>query len=253
MTDKKSSQLNPTTPATCAGTKYAHSSIGSAEPPQGFKKAPTIITPGGKSPRATLVEVVENSHASTSEQQVEFEYRNLIAIFGGLSTKISTLGPEPLFRIAQSLSYQQQNEIDPRNVVFGQRLLAVPEDELALHNAIMMTFKGGIMPIIENISMASETTTGTLYWRSTKSPNGYLVQSLEVADRDTQRCLFARVTPLSTVWPPPIILSAEVSDNTVWDFRLREGEMGHNALLAIAQQLDKRYCGAFFTKVCTNI
>src|ERR1700723_1310979 len=240
--DKKNSQSNPTTLATRAGTKYACSSIGSAEPLRGFKKAPTIITPGGKSPRAMLVEVVENSHASTSEQQVEFEYRNLIAIFGGLSTKISTLGPEPLFRIAQLLSYQQRNEIDPRNVVFGQRLLAMPEDELALHNAIMTTFKGGIMPIIEDISMASEMTTGTLYWRSAKLPNGYLAQSLEVANRDTQCRSFAWVAPLSTVWPSPITLSAEVSDNTVWDFRLREGETGHNALLAIAQQLDKHYC-----------
>lgn len=252
MTEKKSAQSNPTTPATRAGTKYACSSIGSAEP-RGFKKAPTIITPEGKSPRATLVEVVENSHASTSnEPQVEFEYRNLIAIFGGLSTEYSTLGPEPLFRIAQSLSHQQRNKIDPRNVVFGQRLLAVPEDELALHNAIMATFKGGILPMMENISMA-ETTMGTLYWRSSESPNGYLAQSKEIADRDVQRRSFAWVAPLITVWPPPITLSAEASDNTVWDFKLRQGETGRSALLAIAQRLDKRYCGAFFAKVRTNI
>jgi hypothetical protein len=199
-------------------------------------------------------EVVENSHATTSEQQqVEFEYRNLITIFGGLSTETSTLGPEPLFRIAQSLSYRQHNKIDPRNVVFGQRLLAVLEDELALYNAILATFKGGFMPIIEDISMASKTTAGTLYWRSAKSPNGYLAQGPEIADRDTQRRSFAWVAPLSTVWPPPIMLSAEVSDNMVWDFKLREGETGRSALLAIAQQLDKRYCGAFFAKVRTNI
>jgi hypothetical protein len=196
---------------------------------------------------------VENSHTSTSEQQVEFEYRNLIAIFGGLSTKISTLGLEPLFWIAQSLSYQQQNEINLRNIVFGQRLLAMPEDKLALHNAIMAMFKGGIMPIIEDISMVLETTTGILYWRSTKLPNGYLAQGQEIADRDTQRYSFAWVVPLSTVWPPPITLSAEMSDNMVWDFRLQEGETRHSAHLAISQQLDKHYCGAFFAKVHTNI
>lgn len=201
-----------------------------------------------------MVEVVENSHApSSSEPQVEFEYRTLIAIFGGLSTKHSTLGPEPLFQIAQSLSYQQRMEIDPRNVVFGQRLLAVPEDELALYNAINATFKGGFMPVIKDISMASDTTTETLYWRSAKSPNGYLVQSMEIANRDTQRRSFAWVALLTAVWPPFIMLSAKVSDNTVWDFRLREGETGCSALLAIAQQLDKRYYGAFFAKVCTNI
>jgi len=70
-------------------------------------------------------------------------------------------------------------------MVFGQRLLAMPEDKLVLYNAINATFKGGIKPIIKDISMGSDTMTKTLYWRFAKSTNRHLMQSMEITDRDT--------------------------------------------------------------------
>jgi hypothetical protein len=138
--------------------------------------------------------------------------------------------------------------------VLEQRLLAVPEDELALYNAVNSMFKGGTKPMVEDIELGSDMMQGTLYWRSSKtSATGHLAQGMEIVDRDTQHRSFTWVAPLSSTWPPPLTLSTEVADNMVWDFRLQEGETGHSALFALAEQLDKRYCGAFFAKVCTNI
>ena len=75
----------------------------------------------------------------------------------GLTAENSTLGPEALFRIAQLLSHQQRNKIHHLNVVLGQRLLAVPEDEMMLYNAINVTFRGGIKPMMDDVELGSKT------------------------------------------------------------------------------------------------
>lgn len=151
---------------------------------------------------------------SPPEQQTEFEYRNLIAIFGELSKENSQLGSATLFWIAQSLSHQQRNGIHRLDTILKQRLLAVPEDELALYNAVNATFKGGTKPMLEDIELGSDMTQGTLYWRSPKmSATGHLAQRMEIVDRDTQRRSFTWVAPLSLTWPPPLTLSTEVADD----------------------------------------
>ena len=253
MTDKSSLHLSnshPNTPATRSGKKYVHSSVGSAEQRSGFKKTPTVILPGASGSRLPVL-VTSTPRAPSSKQTHLSGSSSTVALFGELSAK--TLSPETIYRIAELFSQQSLNKVHPYDVILERRLLANPADDLKLSKSLTDTYKGDSKPLEEEVDLGENTVLGTLHWRTKASSGGHLAQHMEGTDRDILCRSFAWAVPLITVWPPPLVAGPEASDNTLWEFQLRNRDLGHNALSALAEQFGKDgYSGAFFAKVSTN-
>jgi hypothetical protein len=274
MTDHKSPEQKPKAPKTRSGTRKAPTqrrlSAGSVEQ-QGPKRAPVVITPGASStriPRPVTTPVASSSAAAASvttpivapalaappappPKRTKVEYSGLVVTIGTLVAE--TLAPGTFFRIAERLAHQHANGIHPYDVVLERRLLANPTDDLKLSLSISNTYKGDSKPLEEEIDLGSDSVLGTLHWRTRKPTGGHLAQGNEGTDRDIDSRSFAWAVPLSTTWPPPLIMGPKASDNTVWEFELQSHENEQETLDKLADQLDsERYCGLFFAKVRTD-
>lgn len=221
MTDKTvSNQSNPTTPATRSGKKYIHSSVGSAEQ-RGFKKAPTVITPGTSSKRSPKTTVAP---LAPLPQQITFRRDSMMMMpFGDLP--VAGLGLTTLTRIAKLLSQQSEKKVHPCDVILKRCLLANPADNLRLSKLLSDSYKGDSKPQEEEVDLGDQSVLGTLHWRTKVSTGGHLTQNMKGTDRDINSRSFAWAVLLISVWPPrsqwvpmPWITSC---GNSCWETRTR--------------------------------
>jgi hypothetical protein len=230
------------------GKKYVRSSVGSIEK-RVFKKPPTVIVPGGSSSRLSTVTVAA---PTPPPNNVQFESKNIIAIFGSLSPENSMLDSDTLFRITELLGIQGNKKIDPLDFLIERHLLADPTDDLRLSKLISDTFKGNSKPSEEEISLGSKSLLGTLHWRNQATTRGHLAPNMEGVDRELQSRSFAWAVPLITTWPPPLSMGSDATDNKLWEFKLQDCDLEHDALKSLVEQLEEDDRGVFFAKVCNS-
>ena len=247
--EASSSHSLSATPATRSGTKYsARSSVGSVEKPR-FKKAPTIITPGSKLSRLPVP--VDRSRSAPPKPNVVVNSSGTVAVFGELP-KETLLKSDTLLRLAELLSLQNSSKVHPYDIILERRLLANPADDLKLSNQISTSFKGDSKPLEHEIELGCESVRGTLHWRAQPPTGGHLIHTMEGTDCDILCRSFAWAVPLITIWPPPLVLGPDASENVYWELELQGSESGPEALTSVAKRLDDdQYCGALFAKVRT--
>ncbi|KAF8258017.1 hypothetical protein EI94DRAFT_1708404 [Lactarius quietus] len=132
------------------------------------------------------------------------------------------------------------------NVVVDRRLLALEDDALELHQLLERTYRGAAIP--RHKTSASLIFFHTLVSRNQSGKGGTLLGSKDIMHCMLQNRSFGWLSPLGTVWPPPIICGMEVGSGFLWSFKLTLMKgFGEETLLAkVVGPLQEHFTGFMF-------
>jgi hypothetical protein len=187
-----------------------------------------------------------------SAQPLLFEARHIVVV-GDLTAGNSLVHPEVLGKMGELLNMQISSQLNALDFVVGRYVLASSDDQWELTKVLMKSFEGCNLPQSQPFCHEDGSALGMLWWRTGGSRVGHLAKTKESVYRVWKSRSFIWATPLISVWPPPIVAGPGIIENTVWTLQLKCADTEQSALRAIARQLESRYVGAFFAKVCDGM
>lgn len=213
-------------------------------------RGPRPVTPPASvaSVEEDVVLMPVDSNDNTSRPLL-LENRLMVAV-GLLEAGMTSVDPLLPAKMGELLGMQTFTRLDALDFVVGRYVLVSSDDEWELTKTLFWVFEGNNPLQTEPFHHQDGSLMGNLWWRAGVLRGGHLAKSKEVMYRVLKNRSFIWATPLISVWPPPLVIGLGIVENTVWCFELTNHDTEHSVLVVLAKQLEPKYCGYFYAKVC---